>query len=382
MPPKNARKRAPKASTPTAPTAITLGEEVAADSIPIEPSRPPSPTPTDTSSYPLEPLLVPHDQPLPHSNDTQSDLADTQDKPAEISDTEIEVAEVAEKLSWAEDMLEMLVDTLDEVFQAGGAADNSFKKSAFEKAAIQVRKAYKGSVKVTFAHCKNKWADLKKKWSHWVFLGKQSGIGFSTDTELYEAADYVWDALNKAHPTIIWHKTHVMPFRETIGFILHDIQANGTGAISLEDPISIDPRISSLRANSEFTTSPRSLSTPLEISKTLYKKPKKRLLGEDTSGTEESSQPPPKRIDLGAAISSLSKEIERTRKAKEAHESNQQKAVKLLEKEYKQRLDVVAFLHACTLFKDNGNAVTFITLTDTEVRDRWLEMETNSLLLQ
>ena len=101
MPPKNARKRAPKASTLTAPTAIILGEEVVADSIPIEPIRPLSPTPTDTNSYPLEPLLSSHDQPLPPSNDTQSRLADTQDKPAKISNTEIEVTEVTEKLSWA-----------------------------------------------------------------------------------------------------------------------------------------------------------------------------------------------------------------------------------------------------------------------------------------
>lgn len=105
-------------------------------------------------------------------------------------------------------------------------------------------------------------------------------------------------------------------------------------------------------------------------------------MGEDISDAEESSQPPSKKIDLRTAISGLSKEMERARKAKEAHESNQQKAVKLLEKEYKQRLDIIAFLHTCTLFKDDGNAVTFITLTDREVRDCWLEIETKTLLLQ
>jgi len=62
------------------------------------------------------------------------------------------------------------------------------------------------------------------------------------------------------------------------------------------------------------------------------------------------------------------------------YESNQQKAIKLLEKEYKARLEISAFLKAVVLFKDEGNAVTFLTLDDVEYRDLWLEMETNSHL--
>lgn len=70
-----------------------------------------------------------------------------------------------EKLFWTEEMIEMLVDTLYEVFEKGGAADNSFKKASFELAIEKVRKAYKGTIKVTQQHYKNKWADLKEKWS-------------------------------------------------------------------------------------------------------------------------------------------------------------------------------------------------------------------------
>src|SRR5437667_7871526 len=133
-------------------------------------------------------------------------------------------------------MLEQLVEVLHEVFENGGAADNSFKKATFEKAIVMVRRVYKGLIEITPGKCKNKWADIKRKWSHWVFLSKQSGIGFNPDTELFEAYEYVWDNLNKAHPKIIWHKTHVMPFRDIIRYILHDVQANGKGAVTLEEP--------------------------------------------------------------------------------------------------------------------------------------------------
>jgi len=54
-----------------------------------------------------------------------------------------------EKLVWSEEMIEQLVDTLREVFEKGGAADNSFKKATFEQAAHNVGKLYKGALKVT-----------------------------------------------------------------------------------------------------------------------------------------------------------------------------------------------------------------------------------------
>ena len=87
-----------------------------------------------------------------------------------------------------------------------------------------------------------------------------------------------------------------------------------------------------------------------------------------------------RKVNLRLAISALSKEIARNRHAKETYESNQKRAIKLLEKEYKTRLEIGAFLKAMALFKDEGNAVAFLTLNDREYRDLWLEMEMNSIL--
>jgi len=268
------------------------------------------------------------------------------------------------------------VEVLYQVFDEGGAADNSFKKSTFERAAGKVRRVYKGSQEITQVKCKNKWADTKRKWAHWVFLSKQSGIGFNPDTELYEAPDYVWDSLNKSHPKIIWHKTHVMPFRDMTSYILHDVQANGRAALTLEDATPTDPRL--------ISTAPRgSLDPPNNTSaKPPYNKSKKRIRVEALDSGEDAPAPPPKKVDLGVAISGLSREMELTRKAKEAHLSNQQKAIQLLETEYKTRLHMVAFIQACAFFKDEGNAVNFITLTDMDIRDRWLELELHTELLE
>ena len=53
-------------------------------------------------------------------------------------------------------MIEQLVDMLYEVFEKGGATDNSFKKAIFELAAHNVGKVYKGALKVIHQQCKNK----------------------------------------------------------------------------------------------------------------------------------------------------------------------------------------------------------------------------------
>jgi hypothetical protein len=68
-----------------------------------------------------------------------------------------------EKLFWTEEIIEILVNILYKVFKKGGAADNSFKKASFELAIKKVQKVYKGTIKVTQQHYKNKWADLKAK---------------------------------------------------------------------------------------------------------------------------------------------------------------------------------------------------------------------------
>ena len=90
---------------------------------------------------------------------------------------------------------------------------------------------------------------------------------------------------------------------------------------------------------------------------------------EEVEATDNESLILVKKVDLGVVISSLSKEIERARKAKEVYQTNQQKVLKLLEIEYKERLDITTFIKACSFFKDEGNIVTFTTLSDIIVRD-------------
>jgi hypothetical protein len=57
---------------------------------------------------------------------------------------------------WLIEIIEQLVDLLYKIFEAGGAADNSFKKTTWERASAIVNKVYRGAIPVTANQCKNK----------------------------------------------------------------------------------------------------------------------------------------------------------------------------------------------------------------------------------
>ena len=215
-------------------------------------------------------------------------------------------------------MNEQLVEVLHTTWQDGGASDNSFKMAVFEKAAGMVHRVYKGPREITSKMCKNKWADLKKKWGHWIFLSAQSGFGFNHETELFDAYDYIWDNLNKSKPTIIWHKTHIMPLRDLIGEILQDVQATGRSAFTTADPTPLDPRLIALDAgNSSASISP----APIAALKPAYNKSKKRARIEEGDDVDEKA-PAAKKVDIGIAISGLTMELTLTRRLKETYLTN------------------------------------------------------------
>jgi hypothetical protein len=174
-----------------------------------------------------------------------------------------------------------------------------------------------------------------------------------------------------------------MPFRDSISMIIHDVQANRKASLTIEPSTNVstlDPRLMAIQNNSALFSTSRSSSAPPKVGQGLYNKSRKREIIEITNDTDNAFQTPAKKIDLGVAITALLKEIAQSRQAKEAYKTNQQKALKLLQKEYKSRLKVRAFLKAIALFKDDGNAVTFLTLDKREYRDLWLEGEVGDKL--
>jgi hypothetical protein len=69
------------------------------------------------------------------------------------------------------------------------------------------------------------------------------------------------------------------------------------------------------------------------------------------------------------------------RKLREEHKSNQEKAVQLLKSEYRDRLDTMVFIKACTFFEDKHKARSFLAISNIERQDRWLEVNLKTELL-
>jgi hypothetical protein len=284
----------------------------------------------------------------------------------------------ASQVKWTEEMTEALVECIYGVWKDGKASDNGFKKEVWIQASEAVMRAYDGPLVIGWDKCKNKWGDLKEKWKHWLNLSEMSGFGWNDEKEKFEAYDYVWERLNKSHPRIIWHKTHVMPHRELLAEILFEAQATGKAAISGSN------------SNSDVTpTDPYHLDTsasaspaPNTLDKMRYNKSKKRVRAEISD--DEAEQKPvlkKERIDLPQAIAGMTAEMVRGRKAREeADKYSPQKAVQLLESAYGGRLDPQGFVDCCMLLEEERKARLFLAITSTDRRDLWLEINAGIVL--
>jgi hypothetical protein len=164
----------------------------------------------------------------------------------------------------------------------------------------------------------------------------------------------------------------MMPLRDLIGTILHDVQANREESVSLNKPTLIDLQLYTIDTAQASSTVLPAPSLVLKPSKTPYNKSKKRLQVNtaDDSDNDSTLTLAAKKVDLRAALIGLSEEIARGRKAKEEHLTVYKKVLKLLEKEYKKRIDIIVFIQVCSFLKDEGNATTFTTLLDSELRNR------------
>jgi hypothetical protein len=112
-----------------------------------------------------------------------------------------------------------------------------------------------------------------------------------------------------------------MPFRDIIGYILHDVQANGKGALILKDPTPVDPRLRALDNSSTSTFISTTLTPTPRMPKFLYNKSKKRGRPQDSDEPEE-GHPALKKVDLRAVIAGLSDKIGRARRARETYLTN------------------------------------------------------------
>jgi hypothetical protein len=166
----------------------------------------------DEPISPPSPLLLPLDC-LPSPNPLDEPTIDANKVPQH---------EKAAALKWTAEMIKALVECIYGVWKDGRSADNGFKKEAWVEASNAVQRVYQGLLTIEWEKCKNKWTDLKEKWKHWLILSDMSGFGWDNEKERYEVDDYVWESLNKSHPRILWHKTHVMPYREIFEEVLHE----------------------------------------------------------------------------------------------------------------------------------------------------------------
>jgi hypothetical protein len=96
--------------------------------------------------------------------------------------------------------------------------------------------------------------------------------------------------------------------------------------------------------------------------RTLYNKSKKRVKVEifnNKEGILVSKKVDLRKVNLRQAIVGITAKMAHRRKAQEEAKSAQEKAVQLLKLVYKDRLNTIVFIKACTFFKEENKACSF-----------------------
>jgi hypothetical protein len=88
----------------------------------------------------------------------------------------------------------------------------------------------------------------------------------------------------------------------------------------------------------------------------------------------KNNQTSEQKVDLGMALTGFSASLDRALKERKEAQTDSQKAIKLLESAYGNRLSMMDFITACNFFKDDKNAGVFLMISDIHRRDRWLEI--------
>lgn len=197
--------------------------------------------------------------------------------------------------------------------------------------------------------CKSKWGDYKMKFRQWKELEQQSGFGWNEERGLYEAENDVWAGLNKSWRNIVWHKTHVMPYREQIATVLGSSQATGARAVSAINAVSesVEPLENGASAQGQ-----------------------KRRASSPEAGTPAKKAKAPTAAEEMAKMTGLIQMALQQSQGEPRLRS--ERAVSLVESEYRGRMSRRDMMKVYNLFENESMAGIFLALEDAAGRDAWM----------
>lgn len=250
--------------------------------------------------------------------------------------------------TWTAEKTKQLVDFLVEHYHRGEAEGGSMKKEQW----LALSRIIEG---MTPEQCKNKWGDFKLKFRQWKELESQSGFGWNHGRELYEASNEVWNGLNKSWRNIVWHKTHVLPYREQLEMVLSKSQATGAHAVSATNAVELIDK----RQENPVPNNPRKRHGSTS--------PEPGHKGKKAKPTTNA-----------AVMAEMTEVMKRSMKEKKDVQLTMKgRAVSLAKSSYRERMSMKDLMSVFELFEDETMAVIFLALDDEEMRDEWLKMKTH-----
>lgn len=252
----------------------------------------------------------------------------------------------SQSAQWTQEKAQTLADFVVAHYHASGAEEGTMKKEQWQ--------ALSGVIGgMTPVQCKNKWGDMKLKYSQWKELERQPDFGWNEERKLYEAAGDVWDNMNQQWKNIVWHKTHVLQCRKQLDTVLAG--SHGAGVCP--------QRLSRERPRSPRRAEKRRASP--------HKRGRERKRAKEAAAVA---------FQLSRMADILEEFVKQRAMKMEMEKSKPERAVQLAESLYRGRMSAHDRIKLYELFEDESKAGVFLIIKGEKLRDHWLMKNTNAVI--
>lgn len=253
--------------------------------------------------------------------------------------------------AWTEEKRQKLIDFMVQHHHTSEAEGGSAKKEQWIALSRVIGE-------MTPDQCKNKWGDLKMKYRQWKELERQPSFRWNEETHMYEASSDDWIALGKSWRNIVWHKTHVLPYRAQLEMMLASSRlATATQPVSA---VNTSTEHIALQHNQLSSQSHKRRASSIED-----RHRAKSVRATTTTG----------------ATTGFTQLQERAMKMKEEERfTKSERAVRLVGALYRGRMSLDHMVDAFELLEDEATAGVLLAIEDDEQRDTWLKRKANVVL--
>lgn len=221
---------------------------------------------------------------------------------------------------------------------------------------------------MTIQQFKSRHQILKAKYNMMKNMLKASGFGWDSERNVVLVHDSVWVAYVKQNPKAVDFRHRPLPYYDELVELFEGVLATGDNALSSTAPLAV--------VAADVPASVADVENNRGDERETRARPNKTREASKNASTEKDENKRPRNggVKIADAISEVAGEMRRRTAAKRRLTSSQ-RAIQILQAEYKDSLTPPQLVRAFNTMLDDARASIFVVMKADELRDSWLQEE-------